>query len=189
VAIGRIQRAIGAGLVAGVLTALTGAIAVAAPALMGDFVAGTPSIFQNEPAALSITVRPCPPGYDPLAEDADYARDCREPAGDTLFSLALAGSQASGPSASTGSSGDAPQESTVGFSELTPGRYTVGAAPPAEIESAFIGACTSDTRDFTDYPFVPFALVGPDGAAALTLEPGETLACDWYQIAGSVDQQ
>jgi hypothetical protein len=117
--------------------------------------------------------------------DADFAHDCREPAGDTLFSLALAGSQASGPSASTGTSGDAPQESTVGFSELTPGRYTITAAPPPEIAAAFIGACTSDTRDFGDYPFVPFALVGPDGSVVLTLEAGEHLACDWYQIAGA----
>jgi hypothetical protein len=145
--------------------------------------AGTPAA-DDGPATLTITVRTCPAGYDPRAEGVDYALDCEEPAGDTSFALALAGSDAAGPSASTGTSGDAPQETTVAFSELTAGRYTVTATAPADIESAFIGSCTSTTRDFGDYPFVPFASVGDDGIVVLSFEPGETLACDWYQVAG-----
>lgn len=172
-----------AGMVTGVLFALQGAQALAAPVLSAGLAVEGTRIVQANPAALAITVRTCPANYDPAAPAADYERDCREPAGDTTFGLRLAGSQASGPSASTGTSGDAPQESTVRFSELTPGRYTVTADAPPEIEAAFIGACTSDVRTFDAYPFAPFAVVGPEGTIAVVLEEGETLACDWYQIA------
>ena len=168
---------------AGIVLALQGAHVLAAPMLNAGFAASTPRHLQEQPAALTITVRTCPAGYDPLAADAEFETDCREPAGDTVFGLQLAGSQARGPSAGTGTSGDAPQESTLGFTGLTPGRYTVTAAAPPEIGAAFVGRCTSDKRSFKDYPFVPFAVANAKGSVVLTLLPGETLACYWYQIA------
>ena len=172
-----------AGAAAGIVFVVQGAPAMAAPMLVAGFAASTPSPLQEQPAALTITVRTCPAGYDPLAADADFQKDCQERAGDTLFGLQPSGSTATGPSAGTGTSGDAPQESTLGFTGLVPGRYTLTATPPPEIAAAFIGSCASDKRSFDDYPFVPFAVVGPDGAVVLTLVSGETLTCDWYQIA------
>jgi hypothetical protein len=158
----------------------TSALAVA-PNWNSD-IAGAPRIAVDEPAALSITVRTCPAGYDPTTETADYLADCQEPAGDTNFQVSL-GAQ-TGPSASTGTSGDAPQQSTVQFSQLVPGSYTIAATAPPEIDSAFIGACASDQRSFADYPIAPFAWVA-GGRVTLTLRSGESLACDWYQIQGS----
>jgi hypothetical protein len=177
------RLAIATGLAVG-LFAMANTLALAAPNLMAGIAALTPTP-EGEPATFAITVRTCPPGYDPRSESADYLVDCRESAGDTMFALALAGSTASGPSASTGTSGDAPQEATVTFSGLAAGRYTAAATAPPEIASAFIGACQSDARDFSGYPFVPFAVAAADGTVVLSLEPGETLACDWYQIAGT----
>jgi hypothetical protein len=177
----RTRLAIATGLAVGLL-AIANTLALAGPSSMAGIAALTPTA-ADEPAALTITVRTCPAGYDPRAESADYSVDCLESAGDTMFALALAGSTAAGPSASTGTSGDAPQEASVAFSGLTAGRYTITAAAPPEIESAFIGACTSDVRDFADYPFAPFAFAGDDGTVALSLAAGEALDCDWYQIA------
>jgi len=170
---------------AGLVLALQGVQVLAAPMLNAGFAASVPRLLQEQPAALTITVRTCPAGYDPLAADAEFESDCREPAGDTVFGLQLAGSQARGPSAGSGTSGDAPQESTLGFTGLTPGRYTVTAAPPPEIGAAFVGGCTSDKRSFRDYPFVPFAVANAEGSVVLTLVPGETLTCDWYQVAAA----
>jgi hypothetical protein len=172
-----------AGAAAGLVLVLQGVPVLAVPVLAAGAAASTPRTLQEQPAALTITVRTCPAGYDPLAANAAFETDCREPAGDTVFGLQLAGTQARGPSAGSGTSGDAPQESTLGFTGLMPGRYTVTAAAPPEIGAAFVGRCTSDKRSFEDYPFVPFAVANAEGSVVLTLVPGETLACDWYQIA------
>lgn len=165
------------GIAAGALFALAGAAAFAAPP---SFAQGTPDVVVEPPSSIEITVRTCPAGYDPTMEDADYTRDCREPAGDTNFLVRSGDNQ--GPSASTGTSGDAPQESTVSFTGLSPARYAITAEAPPEIAGAFIGACESSLRSFEDYPFVPFAIVGMNGAVTLELKAGEALACDWYQV-------
>lgn len=164
---------------AGAIAAFAGVSVLAAPP---SFTRATADVTPEPPAALELTVRTCPAGYDPTGESADYRGDCREPAGDTLF--AVSAEQGTGPSASTGTSGDAPQESTVRFSGMTPGRYTVTATTPPEIAGAFIGACTSNVRSFDGYPFTPFAVVGATGAVTLELEANEVLVCDWYQIQG-----
>jgi hypothetical protein len=131
------------------------------------------------PASLAITVRSCPASYDPTRKDADFSRDCTEPAGDTNFQLSQDG--AGGASASTGTSGNAPQESTVRFSNLTAGSHTIVAKAPADIGGAFVGSCRSDARSFDAYPFVPFAKID-GGSVTLNLVAGESLSCDWYQI-------
>jgi hypothetical protein len=172
----RSPRLLLSGIAAGMLFAITGAAAFSAPPSPSPGAADVAA----EPSAISITVRTCPPGYDPAADGADYRRDCHEQAGDTNFVVRSGGNQ--GPSASTGTSGDAPQESTVSFSGLTPARYTITAEAPAEIAGAFVGSCESNLRTFEDYPFVPFAIVGMYGYVALELKAGETMACDWYQV-------
>jgi hypothetical protein len=130
-------------------------------------------------ASIALTVRTCPAGYDPAADGADFATDCNEPAGDTSFQLSSGGT--AGPSASTGTSGDAPQESTVRFTELATGRYTLFATAPAGIDGAFLGSCMSDARSFDSYPVIPFATI-PNGRITLEILDGESLACDWYQL-------
>jgi hypothetical protein len=163
---------------AGALLALTGLTGLASPP---SFSQATSDVTPEPFSSIELTVRTCPAGYDPTVDGADYLTDCREQAGDTNFALAAGETQ--GPSASTGTSGDAPQQSTVVFSELTPGRYTVTATAPPEIAGAFIGSCASNVRSFEEYPFTPFATIGPNGAVALQLEAGEALKCDWFQIA------
>ena len=142
----------------GTLCAIIASTALAAAPTWNRDLAGAPGILTNaEPASLKITVRTCPPGFDPTRKGADLARDCREPAGDTNLQLSQDG--VAGASASTGTSGDAPQASTVGFTGLTAGIYKVSAMAPAEIGGAFIGRCASDSRSFDGYPFIPFAPV------------------------------
>ncbi len=167
-------------LAVGGLFALAATTAFASAPGWNRDVAGAPgTVVESGPASLSITIRTCPAGYDPSGKGAGYVRDCKEPAGDTIVQLSLEGT--SGPSASTGTSGDSPQQSTVTFSNLAAGIYRIAATTPADIGEAFIGSCTSDRRSFEDYPFVPFANV-VEGSATLKLVAGETLACDWYQV-------
>jgi hypothetical protein len=136
----------------------------------------------NGPAAIAITVRTCAAGYDPAKDGADPKTDCKEPAaGDTNFIVSQGDRR--GPSASTGTSGSAPQESTVSFTGMTPGRYTISTEAPAEIGGAFIATCASTTRELTS-PFVPLATANAAGAVTLDLQPGESLTCDWYQVLG-----
>jgi len=149
-----------------------------APSFNRDVAGSLPA--ATDTSALSITVRTCPAGYDPGKVGADYRRDCTRPAGDTTFHLNQEGSN--GPSASTGTSGSAPQESTVKFSGFAAGRYVVEADAPSEIVSAFIGGCASNARSFEGYPFMPFAQV-VNGSVTIELLPGEKLTCEWYQIA------
>jgi hypothetical protein len=167
-------------IVAGFALALTALPALAGPPTINREVAGSMvRAAAQPPAALAVTVRTCALGYDPAAADADPVRDCRQPAGDTSFRLSQG--NVAGPSASTGTSGDSPQESTVRFTNLAPGRYTVTATAPAEIGGAFVAACTSNLRAFVS-PFVPLATADAHGAVTLELQAGETLACDWYQV-------
>lgn len=153
--------------------------ALAAQPRFNAEIAGTPMPADSTPGTIAITVRTCPVGYDPTKATADPKTDCRRPAGDTMFAVARNG--LAGPSASTGTSGDAPQESTVTFSDLTPGRLTIAATAPVGIGTAFIGACASTARDFSNYPISPFAWA-VNGRIAIDLKGGESLACNWYQI-------
>lgn len=174
-----LRRAL-SGFAAGFALALAALPALAAPPAPHGDLAGAPRRLSTPaPAALTITVRTCAAGYDSTAAVANPLKDCRQPAGDTSF--ALRHGATAGPSASTGDSGSAPQQSTVRFTNLTPGRYTVTATAPKAIGGAFVAACTSTVRDLAS-PFVPLAVANTDGAVTLDLQPGETLACDWYQV-------
>jgi hypothetical protein len=144
------------------------------------FASSTPTPGKTGPGTVAITVRTCAAAYDPAADGADPGKDCKEQAGDTNFIVSHNGTR--GPSASTGTSGSSPQNSTVTFSELAAGRYTITAEAPAEIAGAFIAACSRDVRSLAS-PLVPFATVKEDGTVTLDLLPGETLGCDWYQVA------
>jgi hypothetical protein len=148
-------------------------------------IAGTPPRAEDDhSASLTLTVRTCPAGYvvEPAGDAASVL--CREPAGDTLFTLD--GGGAGSPSASTGTSGDAPQEAVVRFSGLSGGQYRIRATPLPGLGGAFIAKCTSNLRNFDDYPFFPFARV-IDGAIDIQLLPGEAMACDWYVVAAESD--
>lgn len=153
--------------------------AAASPPGPNSDLAGAPRT-TDLPAALEITVRTCPPGYDPAAEGADPFADCKEPAGDSMFALDREGRQ--GPSASTGTSGDAAQESTVSFSQLQPGRYRVAVTESERAAAAFVWSCTSSEREIVGV-FTPLTWAGPDGAVSLELVSGESLRCDWFRIA------
>jgi hypothetical protein len=88
----------------------------------------------------------------------------------------------------TGPDGTAQQATSNAGGELSltglaPGSYLLQAALPPEIESSFIADCVSDQRDLSgESPFFPVAYAGPDGQIGIALLPGETLACNWYEI-------
>ena len=140
----------------------------------------------NAPATLTLVAFVCPPGYDLYGNDAVPSDDCSEPAPGIDFI-------ATGPD-------DTMQQATsnasgaLAWADLAPGAYLIQAALPPETEQAFIADCASDQRTFGgDSPFMPFAFAGLGGQIGVTLLPGETLACSWYDIpagkSGTVSAQ
>lgn len=173
------------GTIAGLSVALAIVTASASPPRWNRDVAGAPAQAEDDHSAtLTLTVRTCPAGYIQDVADATTEGLCAEPAGETWF--ALEGGTAGGPSASTGTSGDAPQRATVRFSGLGGGHYRIRATAPANVGGAFIARCTSDLRTFDSYPFFPFAQV-IDSAIDLELLPGESMSCDWYAVIAGPD--
>jgi len=130
----------------------------------------------QEAASLTIVAFTCEPGYDPFALDADPARDCSELTDGVPF--ALTGDDTD-MTRSAGDDGDG----TATFEDLTPGVYRLTGQPPSWGGVAFVHDCASSSRSFDDAAFFPLAMVGPTGTIGLTLLPGETLECGWYQVA------
>jgi len=134
------------------------------------------SASAEEPASLTILAFACEPGYDPFALDADPAQECSEPTDGVPFALTGDGTDMT---RSAGDDGDG----TATFQELAPGVYRLTGQPPSWGGVAFVHDCVSSVRSFDDAAFFPLAMVGPTGTISLTLLPGETLECGWYQVA------
>jgi hypothetical protein len=130
----------------------------------------------QESASLTIVAFTCEPGYDPFALDADPAQDCSEPTDGVPFALTGDGTDM------TRSAGD-DGSGTATFQDVAPGVYRLAGQPPSWGGVAFVHDCVSSVRSFDDAAFFPLAMVGPTGTLGLTLLPGETLECGWYQVA------
>lgn len=139
---------------------------------------GIPVSAQDAAASLTIAVYTCDAHNDPIDPNQTLANECNLGTEDIAFSLEQVPSQASGASASTGAGG-AP--STISFSQLVPGDYRLIQDTPATIGLSYVSQCTSNLRMF-DYPFSPFAIIEPGGRLNIQLQPGEQLACDWYNV-------
>jgi hypothetical protein len=129
----------------------------------------------NAPANLSIVAFTCPSGYDLYAEDAVPSGDCPDPAIGIDFTVI--GPARDAQPATSNAGGE------LAWTGIAPGDSLLQAALPPEIDRAFIADCVSDQRTFPgDDPLYPFAYVGPQGQIGITLLPGESLACTWYDI-------
>jgi hypothetical protein len=130
------------------------------------------------PATLVLTKFSCPEEYDVHGPDAAPGNDCGELTEGVEFTLS--GEDVETQQSTTGSDG------RVTFSELEAGPYLVQETLPENTQAAFIWTCQSDQREFgEEFPFTPFSYAGPDGRIGITLIPGETLECDWYNVPGS----
>ncbi len=146
----------------------------------GEGVSTLPPVDPATPANLLITKYTCEGAYDVLADDADAGLDCTELTDDISYGLESIDDPAF--AAQSGLTGD-DGEGVVAFSGLAAGSYLLTEELPPGTIAAFINTCTSDRRDFQqDNPFIPFAFAGPDGRIGVTLEPGETLECDWFNV-------
>jgi hypothetical protein len=138
-----------------------------------------PPVDPNAPATLIITKYTCEPSFDILLEDSDPSVDCNTLTDDISFELTSEEEDFEAQSGLTGGDG----EGQVNFSDLPAGVYLLTEELPEGTLSAFIYTCTSDQREFqAENPFTPFAYAGPDGRIGVTLIPGETLECDWYDV-------
>lgn len=163
-------------------TAITDATPIAAseaPADQADTRQGSGTtvgqpVDASGPASLTLVTATCAPGYDLFAPRADPAADCSEPTDGIEFGLEGNGTDAT---RTTGDDGAA----TATFTELVPGAYQLVGQAPTGLGVAFILDCTSTVRSF-DEPFVPLAIVGPDGTLGVTLQAGEALTCAWYGV-------
>ena len=133
------------------------------------------SVDPNAPANLTIVKSTCPEDYDPLAEQANPDKDCDDLTDDVRFSLI--GSRNASVEGVTGDDGDG----TVSFGDLKPGSYLLRETWPENVREAFISSCESDFRVF-DYPFSPFARIDDTGTIKISLIPGETLVCYWFNV-------
>ena len=137
--------------------------------------AGGPSQQGTGPATLIITKYTCAEGYDLHGPDANVVDDCVALTEGIVF--ALTDDDEFNESATTDSEGQAT------WSDLEPKSYVIQETLPEGTQSAFIWTCRSDYREFqAEYPFTPFSYAGPDGRIGVTLVPGETLECDWYDV-------
>ncbi|MEZ4498775.1 MAG: prealbumin-like fold domain-containing protein [Thermomicrobiales bacterium] len=154
------------------------------PISQGNGTIGLPPVDPNTPANLIITKYTCDEGYDVLADDADPALDCDTLTNDILYSLAGISDPNFLPRERiTGDDG----EGKIEFANLPAGSYLLTETLPEGTIAAFIYTCESDRRDFQqDNPFIPFAFAGPDGRIGVTLEAGETLECDWFDVPEDV---
>jgi hypothetical protein len=134
-----------------------------------------PVIDPNAPATLTIVKYTCPEAYDPLALEADPDEDCDELTDDVTFGLI--GAQNATIEAKTGDDG----EGTVTFKDLKAGSYLLHETYPENVEQAFIWSCESTVRVF-DYPFSPFARIDETGTIKVSVVPGETLECSWFNV-------
>ncbi|MGD9714219.1 MAG: hypothetical protein AB7V46_19480, partial [Thermomicrobiales bacterium] len=141
---------------------------------------GLPPVDPNTPASLIITKYTCEPAYDVLAELSDASVDCTELTDEIDFELGSIDDPAfASQSGQTGDDG----EGRIAFDNLPAGSYLLTESLPEGTIAAFISTCESDRRDFQqENPFIPFAFAGPDGRIGVTLEPGETLECSWYDV-------
>jgi hypothetical protein len=139
----------------------------------------------NAPATLIIVKRTCPAGYDMYAEDADVVQDCPEVTKDIDFELtSLTQNVQNGTPVpneplpqTTGNDGKATWEN------LAAGPYLLVETVPEDTHAAFIWTCKSDKRQFQlEYPLTPFSYAGPEGETGITLIPGETLECAWFDV-------
>jgi hypothetical protein len=139
---------------------------------------------QDAPASLTIDVYTCESRNDPIDPTESLIDQCTLGTDDIVFTLDAIGAEATGASASTGTGG-AP--STISFTDLTPGDYRLTQQTPDTIGLSYILQCTSSTRTF-DYPFTPFAIIEPGGRLNIELQPGDQLACDWYNVQATPDE-
>ncbi len=140
------------------------------------------TIDPNAPATLTIVKFTCKEDYDPLAQDAKPAKDCDEKTDDITFSII--GAKNASISGKTGDDG----EGTVTFKNLKPGSYLLQETYPEHTQKAFIWSCESSTR-VHDYPFAPFARIDETGMIKVSLTPGETLKCDWYNVPSPPEEE
>ena len=121
---------------------------------------------SDAPATLVLNLHTCPPGYDALAPGADPAVDCETATGAPSVTLDGAASETSA-------------DGVAGWTGLPPGSALIQAAP-----GAFLGACESDQRALSAESLVsPFVYTSPAGIVGISLLAGETLTCDWFDMA------
>lgn len=139
----------------------------------------------NAPATLIIVKRTCPDGYDLYGKDADVEQDCSDLTKDIDFELTSLT-----PNVQNGTPvPNEPMPQTTGddgkatWANLAAGPYLLVETMPENTHAAFIWTCKSDQRQFQlEYPLTPFSYAGPDGETGITLIPGETLECAWYDV-------
>ena len=131
------------------------------------------------PASLTIRAFRCEAGYDYRADDADPEADCTERPDDVVVELEAVDAP-SGQTPRRADTGDSQGEAT--FADVTAGDYDLTRIGLESEDTAFVLSCESDVRDFEGHPFWPFATVAADGSVRLSLVPGESLTCDWFEV-------
>jgi hypothetical protein len=119
------------------------------------------------------------------ADDADVVQDCPDPTKDVDFELTSLT-----PNVQNGTPvPNEPAPQTTGedgkatWANLVAGPYLLVETVPDDTHSAFIWTCKSDKRQFQlEYPLTPSSYAGPEGETGITLIPGETLECAWYDV-------
>lgn len=134
------------------------------------------------PATLKVLLYTCAEGYDPLAPDADPRADCPDTTDGATFRLVDDADE----TIKEVTGGDEPGRAV--FSNLDPGAYRLVEQRPHTVTSSFIRACKSDVRAVETQPLTPYAYIGAKGTIGVTLLPGETLSCAWYDIPAKQSQ-
>lgn len=146
--------------------------------LLGSLHGETSRATQNTSASLTLDIYTCAVTEDPMDLFSIDPNDCHLGTDDIPFTLAPISVQGGEMMASTGSGG---RPATISFTQLVPGTYRLIQHASATVARSYIARCTSNVREF-DYPFAPFATIGPEGRLDVELLPDEQLVCDWIDI-------
>lgn len=130
---------------------------------------GSGAVTPTGLTTLTFIALTCPKGYRVFAASANPETDCSDLGSNVPFALESSGNETA--AQITGADG------VVTFSDLQAGAFQLSETFPAGVTSAFLGSCSSDIRDFSDYPFLPFAEVGFSAVIGLTVKSGEHMQC------------
>lgn len=122
----------------------------------------TPTVAPVAPASVTIASFVCPVAY----EGSDYATACIAPASGVEFSVIS--------NERTLLTGVAGENGRVGFPQISPGDYVLGAGVPGDFASSRVRCVDGSGANLASHVAV--------NQVAISLQPGAVVACDWYIV-------
>lgn len=144
------------------------------------------------PATLTVVVFRCENGYDLYEFGIDPEKDCEAATEELSFSLTEIVEQQEGDPAPrpVEETSREPRINQVTFSGIDSGDYllTSLADEALKVGHAFIYSCEQPDGDAETSRFTPFVWADGDLTVRISLDAGEDLTCNWYEVPSSAGE-